>query len=165
MPEQIVSGKPVWAPPIAARGGKFKTLPGPPGYVTPTEFPNPWVMTLLNNSGMRPFMLRKLALMVLSIRFHSHGANSYLPDQFLDSASNKRTDICGGSVNNRSRFILEATKSLASVWGADRVAVKLSPTGGYNNMGMPLEETLETFRYLIMELDAMKLAYLALMRG
>ncbi|KIJ23611.1 hypothetical protein M422DRAFT_275774 [Sphaerobolus stellatus SS14] len=91
-----------------------------------------------------------------------HGADGYLPDQFLGSTSNKH--IRGGSVENRSRFILETTKSLASVWGADRVAVKSSPTGGYNDMGMPLEETLESFRYLIMELDAIKVAYLALAR-
>ncbi|KAF9263621.1 FMN-linked oxidoreductase [Marasmius fiardii PR-910] len=70
----------------------------------------------------------------------------------------------GGSVKNRSRFGLEALKVLIEVWGADRVAIKLSPTGGYNDMGMPLEETLGTYRYFISEVDKLKLAYICLVR-
>ncbi|KIJ23425.1 hypothetical protein M422DRAFT_231647 [Sphaerobolus stellatus SS14] len=159
MPEQIASGQPIWAPSaIAARGGKFRTLPGVPGYVTPVELPDPQVIIE---------QFRNAAIKAKEAGFDGvelHGANGYLPHQFLDSTSNKRTDMWGGSVENRARFILEATKALVSVWGADRVAVKLNPAGGYNDMGMPLEETLETFTYLIKELDEMKLAYLALSR-
>lgn len=63
-----------------------------------------------------------------------HGANGYLVDQFLRDGSNKRTDIYGGSVENRSRFCLEVIDALAEVFGYDRVAVRLSPTGRYNGM-------------------------------
>lgn len=55
--------------------------------------------------------------------------------QFLDSTSNVRTDAYGGSVENRCRFGLEVLKELVDVWGPGRVAVKLSPAGGYNDMG------------------------------
>ena len=55
--------------------------------------------------------------------------------QFLDSTSNHRTDEFGGSVENRSRFGLEALKELVDVWGPGRVGVKLSPAGGYNDVG------------------------------
>ena len=55
--------------------------------------------------------------------------------QFLDSTSNKRTDEYGGSVENRARFGLEILKELVSIWGSKRVAIRLSPAGGYNDMG------------------------------
>jgi 2,4-dienoyl-CoA reductase-like NADH-dependent reductase (Old Yellow Enzyme family) len=64
-----------------------------------------------------------------------HGANGYLVHQFLDSTSNLRTDGWGGSRENRARFGLEVLKAQIEVWGADRVAIKLSPAGGYNDMG------------------------------
>lgn len=42
MPEQKAAGEPVWAPSaISARGGKFRTLPGEPGYVQPTAVDDP----------------------------------------------------------------------------------------------------------------------------
>ena len=56
-----------------------------------------------------------------------HGANGYLPDQFLRDGTNHRTDDYGGSVENRARFLLEATDAAIGVWGADRVGVHLSP--------------------------------------
>jgi N-ethylmaleimide reductase len=47
-----------------------------------------------------------------------HAANGYLPDQFLQDGSNKRTDAYGGSSENRSRFLLEVVAALVSVWGS-----------------------------------------------
>ena len=55
-----------------------------------------------------------------------HGANGYLPDQFLQDGSNKRTDIYGGSIENRARFMLEITDAVISVWGASRVGMHLA---------------------------------------
>lgn len=55
-----------------------------------------------------------------------HGANGYLPDQFLQDGSNHRTDSYGGSVENRSRFLLEVTDAVIAEWGADRVGVHLN---------------------------------------
>lgn len=56
-----------------------------------------------------------------------HGANGYLPDQFLQDGTNKRTDAYGGPIENRTRFLLEVTQAAISVWGADRVGVRVSP--------------------------------------
>ncbi len=64
-----------------------------------------------------------------------HGANGYLPDQFLSSVLNTRTDAWGGSVVNRSKFLMEVVRGVIGVWGADRVGVRLSPMGGFNTMG------------------------------
>ncbi|KAK7034017.1 hypothetical protein VNI00_012448 [Paramarasmius palmivorus] len=158
-PEQKAAGVPVYAPSaISARGGKFRFLPGEPGYVTPTEIDDPRKLIALYKTA---------AINAKEAGFDGvelHGANGYLVHQFLDNTSNKRTDEWGGSVENRSRFGLEVLKELISVWGADRVAVKLSPTGGYNDMGMTLEDTLETFRYFVAEADKLKLAYINLVR-
>uniref|UniRef100_A0A0W0GEA9 NADH:flavin oxidoreductase/NADH oxidase N-terminal domain-containing protein n=1 Tax=Moniliophthora roreri TaxID=221103 RepID=A0A0W0GEA9_MONRR len=158
-PEQKAAGVPVYGPSaISARGGKFRHLPGQPGYVTPTEIDDPRKLIAL---------FKTAAINAKEAGFDGvelHGANGYLVHQFLDNTANKRTDEWGGSVENRSRFGLEVLKELIGVWGSDRVAVKLSPTGGYNDIGMTLEDTLETFRYFISEADKLNLAYIDLVR-
>jgi N-ethylmaleimide reductase len=63
-----------------------------------------------------------------------HGANGYLPDQFLQDGSNRRTDSYGGSIENRSRFLLEVVEATVSVWGGDQVAVRIGPGGTWNGM-------------------------------
>jgi len=55
-----------------------------------------------------------------------HGANGYLLDQFLQDKTNHRTDIYGGSIENRARLMLEVTDAVISVWGADRVGMHLA---------------------------------------
>ena len=93
-----------------------------------------------------------------------HGGNGYLVQQFLDLTANTRTDQWGGSVENRARFCLEVVKVMIEVWGADRVAVKLNPAGGYNDMGMSLKDTVETYSYVINALNELKVVYIALLR-
>ena len=56
-----------------------------------------------------------------------HGANGYLIEQFLQSHTNLRTDQNGGSIENRTRFLMEVTKAVIDVWGADRVGVGCRP--------------------------------------
>ncbi len=64
-----------------------------------------------------------------------HGANGYLPDQFLQDSVNQRTDEYGGSIENRARFMLEAVDELIAVWGPDRVGLHLAPKGDAHDMG------------------------------
>lgn len=56
-----------------------------------------------------------------------HGANGYLINQFLDSGSNQRTDMYGGSLRNRLRFLEEVTGAVARAVGPERLGVRLSP--------------------------------------
>ena len=63
-----------------------------------------------------------------------HGANGYLLDQFLQDGSNQRTDQYGGSIENRARLLLEVIDAVSSVWGSDRVGVRLSPYGTFNDI-------------------------------
>ncbi|HET9229055.1 MAG TPA: alkene reductase [Thermoanaerobaculia bacterium] len=87
-----------------------------------------------------------------------HGANGYLIDQFLRDGTNQRTDVYGGSVENRARFLVEVTEAVAGVFGADRVGVRLSPTGEYNDMSD--SDPLATFGYAAGALSPLGLAYL-----
>src|ERR1700688_4573904 len=66
-----------------------------------------------------------------------HGANGYLIEQFLQSRSNLRTDQYGGSIENRTRFLMEITQAVIGVWGANRVGVRLSPYGIAHDSGEP----------------------------
>ena len=91
-------------------------------------------------------------------------ANGYLPNQFIDNTSNHRNDQWGGSAENRCRFPLRAIDEMIKVYGNDRVGIKLSPGGGYNDMGMNEKDTNETFSYLIKELNKRKIAYIQLAR-
>jgi N-ethylmaleimide reductase len=87
-----------------------------------------------------------------------HSANGYLLDQFLQDGSNKRTDEYGGSIENRSRFLLEVVGALASVWGGDRVAVRIGPGGTWNGMSDSNPDAL--FTYVAQQLNQFGLAYL-----
>jgi N-ethylmaleimide reductase len=89
-----------------------------------------------------------------------HGANGYLPDQFLRDRSNHRADRYGGSSENRARFLLEITDAAISIWGADRVGVRLSPWGSYGDMGD--SNPVSLFTYAIQELSTRGIAYLHL---
>jgi N-ethylmaleimide reductase len=63
-----------------------------------------------------------------------HGANGYLIDQFLQDSSNKRADIYGGGIENRTRFLFEVLDAVTSVWPADRVGVRIGPSNTFNEM-------------------------------
>jgi len=89
-----------------------------------------------------------------------HAANGYLFDQFLQDGSNKRTDIYGGSFENRARFLLDVTKAVISVWGSDKVAVRVGPSGNWGDMSDSNPEGL--FTYVAQQLAPLNLAYLHL---
>lgn len=89
-----------------------------------------------------------------------HSANGYLIDQFLQNGSNKRIDEYGGSIENRVRFLFEVIAALISVWGADRVAVRIGPYGTWNGMSDSDPKTL--FSHVARSLDRLGLAYLHL---
>lgn len=92
-----------------------------------------------------------------------HGANGYLIDEFLQSKTNHRTDLYGGSVENRYRFLKEVVEAVITVWPAGRVGVRLSPNGMFNDMGSP--DFREQFTYTAGQLDQYGLAYLHVMDG
>jgi len=87
-----------------------------------------------------------------------HAASGYLPEQFLSSSSNQREDQYGGSVENRSRFVLEVLAAMVDEVGSDRVGIKISPEMNFNDISDANPQ--ETFTYLVKQLRELKLAYL-----
>ncbi|NOT20777.1 MAG: alkene reductase [Sideroxydans sp.] len=88
-----------------------------------------------------------------------HGANGYLIDQFLNTASNQRTDKWGGSVENRIRFAVEVAKASAAAIGAERIGMRISPYGAFN--GAVADAKMDAlYLRLIEELNAIGLVYI-----
>lgn len=92
-----------------------------------------------------------------------HGANGYLLDEFLRDGSNKRTGPYGGPIENRARLMLEVIEAVISVWGADRVGLRISPLNSYNSMIDSDPVGLTT--WLATKLNDYSLAYLHMMRA
>ncbi|MBS0847476.1 alkene reductase [Citrobacter sp. JGM124] len=90
-----------------------------------------------------------------------HGAHGYLLHQFLSAASNQRTDEYGGSRENRARLLLEVVDAVCAEWGANRIGIRLSPIGSFQNVdnGPDAEEDA---LYLIDELNKRGIAYIHL---
>jgi N-ethylmaleimide reductase len=87
-----------------------------------------------------------------------HAANGYLLDQFLQDKSNQRTDAYGGSIENRIRLLAEVLQTVSTVYSCDRIGVRLSPYGTFNDMGD--SDPIALFTAVIHTLNGFGLAYL-----
>jgi N-ethylmaleimide reductase len=92
-----------------------------------------------------------------------HAANGYLLDQFLRDGSNKRTDNYGGSFEDRARLLMEVTKAVVAVAGADKTGLRISPVNPFNDMHDSNPQAL--FNYVVTELNQFNLAYLHVVEG
>lgn len=90
-----------------------------------------------------------------------HGANGYLLEQFIRPNSNQRTDRYGGSIENRARFVLEVAEAVIKAVGKDRVGIRLSPFGIFNDMPL-YDDMAADYTYLVRELNARGLVYIHL---
>ena len=90
-----------------------------------------------------------------------HGANGYLLEQFIRPNSNLRTDRYGGTIENRARFVLEVADAVIKAIGKDKVGIRLSPYGVFNDM--PLHDAMEAdYTHLAQQLNARGLVYIHL---
>jgi len=92
-----------------------------------------------------------------------HSANGYLLNTFLESKTNQRNDPYGGSIENRSRLLQEIVEAVAEVFPTNRIGVRVSPNGAFNDMGSP--DYREQHLYNAGQLDKYGLAYLHVMDG
>jgi N-ethylmaleimide reductase len=92
-----------------------------------------------------------------------HAANGYLIDQFLRDQANKRRDRYGGSIENRSRFLLEVVEAVTGAVSADRTGVRISPQNGQNDISDSDPQRL--FNYVAQQLSGKGLAYLHIIEG
>ncbi|KAF2021159.1 FMN-linked oxidoreductase [Aaosphaeria arxii CBS 175.79] len=150
---------------VAARGGKFRNVPGAPGYVTPTPIKDPYEYVGLYEHATK--CAKEAGFDGVEI----HNANGYLPMQFLESHSNKRSDEFGGSIHNRMRFSFTILQALTKYFPYSRIGIKIAPCGGYNDMGEldehgnpSIEKAKETYGTFCKELEKLGLAYVQVMR-
>jgi N-ethylmaleimide reductase len=152
-PDFLGGELPVGPSAIAAKGDSH-TKNGKQSYVTPRALPKGEIRTIVAEYAAATKRARDAGFDGVEL----HAANGYLVDQFLRDGSNRRDDDYGGSVANRARFLLEVTDAIAAAWSADRVGVRLSPTGAYNDMRD--SDPQATFGHAARELDRRGLAYL-----
>ena len=90
-------------------------------------------------------------------------ANGYLLQQFLSDKTNKRTDRYGGSIENRTRIVVEVVEAVTKVWGGDRVGIRLSPLTKFADIGDSNPEPV--YLSLIEQLNPFGLAYIHVIEG
>lgn len=150
---------PVSASAIKISEGFSHTKAGKQPYETPRALTTEEVVAVVADYGAAAARAKEAGFDGVEI----HAANGYLIDQFLQSRTNRRTDLYGGSIENRYRFLGEVVAAVTSAWEASQVGVRLSPNGVYNDMGSP--DFREQFSHAIGQLSPLGLAYLHVVDG
>lgn len=149
--------QPVSASALAIEGQQHFTSEGMKDYETPSALSVDEVKIIIQD-------YKQAAINAIEAGFDGvevHAAFGYLPDQFLAASANQRTDEYGGTNENRNRFVLEIMQELIAAIGANKVAIRISPTSTYNTIVH--QNPLEQFSLLVSELDKMPLAYIHIM--
>jgi N-ethylmaleimide reductase len=92
-----------------------------------------------------------------------HGANGYLIDQFLRDGTNTRTDAYGGSIDNRTRFLLEVVDAVTAAVGPERTGLRISPQNGQNDISDSDPQRL--FNHVASAISGKGLAFLHVIEG
>ncbi len=151
--------QPVAPSAIPITGDEVHTPEGKKPYVTPRELREDEIPGIVAG-------FKKAAENAQAAGFDGvevHGANGYLLDEFLRDGSNKRSGPYGGPLENRARLMLEVLDAVISVWGADRVGLRISPLNSYNSMidSDPVGVTT----YIAQQCSTRGIAYLHMMRA
>ena len=132
-------------------------VPGPDGVPVPTAMPREITVQEMPALLEEYAQAARNAIAAGLDGVELHCASGYLINQFLNPASNQRTDVYGGSAENRIRFPLEVLRALANAIGADRVGFRISPGNPYN--GMDPTDPAATFGPFVKAADALGLAF------
>ncbi|MGI9472725.1 MAG: alkene reductase [Rubripirellula sp.] len=153
-------GAPAVAPSaIAIQGDHIHTPKGKRPYETPRALETDEIPQVVDDYRAAAERAKEAGFDGIEI----HSANGYLLDTFLQSKTNHRTDDYGGSIENRYRMLDQVVNAITQVWPANRVGVRLSPNGAFNDMGSP--DYREQFSYAATRLNEKNLAYLHVMDG
>lgn len=150
---------PVSASAIKINGDQIHTPKGKKDYEVPRPLELAEIKELVGSYRTAAINAREAGFSGVEV----HSANGYLLNQFLDSKTNQRTDQYGGAVENRYRLLGEVLKAVMEVWPSERVGVRLSPNGVFNDMGAP--DFRETYIYVIQQLSKLNLGYVHIMDG
>jgi N-ethylmaleimide reductase len=142
------------APSAIRAAGQSRTAQGLQDYVTPAALSAAGIGGVVEE--FRLATRRALAAGCDGVELH--GSSGFLPEQFLSSSTNQRTDAYGGSTANRARFVVEVLTAMAAEAGGDRVGLKISPESNHNDV---FDATpVETYTHLVDRLQELDLAYL-----
>lgn len=150
----FLDGRTPVAPSAVRPSGHAHTEQGPADFVTPRPLETEEVTGIVSAYARAA----RLAVAAGFDGVEIHAANGYLPNQFLATNTNLRIDKWGGTVTNRSRFVIEIAEASARAIGSDRVAVRISPGHTYNDIEEEDAEIL--YAFLAHRLSALNLAYL-----
>uniref|UniRef100_UPI0035C9EF45 alkene reductase n=1 Tax=uncultured Sphingomonas sp. TaxID=158754 RepID=UPI0035C9EF45 len=151
----VIGGQPVSSSPTAT-SGQAHTYEGKQDFETARPLELDEIPRLLADY----VLATKNALRAGFDGVQIHGANGYLVDQFLRDNANFRDDIYGGSIDNRIRLMREVTEAVASVAGADRTSIRLSPNG--DSQGVDDSNPRDLFVAAAKALDEIGIAFLEL---
>ena len=151
--------QPVAPSALPITGDEVHTPEGKKPYVTPRELRDDEIPDIVAG-------FKKAAENAKAAGFDGvevHGANGYLLDEFLRDGANKRSGPYGGPLENRARLMLEVLDAVISVWGAERVGLRISPLNSYNSMidSDPIAVTT----YIAQQCSTRGIAYLHVMRS
>ena len=157
-PLNLPAGAKVVAPSaVAAKGEMFTDAEG----LKPHPIPHAMTAADIKSTIAEFVQAAKNAMAAGFDGVELHGANGYLLEQFIRPNSNTRTDNYGGSIENRVRFALEVIDATIAAIGKDKVGIRLSPFGVFNDM--PLYPEMEAdYTYLAEKLNAAGLLYIHL---
>jgi N-ethylmaleimide reductase len=157
-PLNLPAGAKVVAPSaVAAKGEMFTDAEG----LKPHPIPHAMTAADIKSTIAEFVQAAKNAMAAGFDGVELHGANGYLLEQFIRPNSNTRTDNYGGSIENRARFALEVVDATIAAIGKDKVGIRLSPFGVFNDM--PLYPEMEAdYTYLAQKLNAAGLLYIHL---
>jgi N-ethylmaleimide reductase len=150
---QAGAGLPVAPSAIAPRTGQILTDTGMQPYVVPRALETSELAGIVAQYAAGAQRAKLAGFDGVEI----HNANGYLLDQFLRDGTNCRMDEYGGAVERRARLTLEVAEAVVQAWSADRVGIRFSPGGAFNDMHD--SNPLATFRYVLGALNRFHLAY------
>jgi N-ethylmaleimide reductase len=154
--ENMEPGAKIMAPSAVAMSGEmFTDSKGPQPYPVPQEMTPDDIEQTQNEFVQAAVNAVEAGFDGVEI----HGANGYLPDQFINPASNQRMDDYGGSVHNRCRFVIEIAQKISEAIGPQKTGIRISPHGVFNDM-IIFDEIEETYAYLAGALKKIRLVYL-----
>jgi N-ethylmaleimide reductase len=157
-PANIPTGAQIVAPSaLQPKGQMWTDTQGMQDYPTPREM----AISDIDTAKNEYVLAAKNAIDAGFDGVELHGANGYLMDQFLNPASNHRTDSYGGNVEKRCEFVLETAFEVADAIGKDKTGIRLSPYGALNDVG-PFPETEEQYAYLAEKLNLVGVEYIHL---
>tara|TARA_B110001450_G_scaffold115004_1_gene108723 strand:+ start:1163 stop:2410 length:1248 start_codon:yes stop_codon:yes gene_type:complete len=111
---------------------------------TPTALNESEILAIIEAFGNTAIILKDAGFSGVQI----HGAHGYLVSQFLSPYSNVRTDIWGGSLENRTRFVIEVYRKIrARVGSGFPIGIKLN-SADYQKGGFSEEESMEVVKIL-----------------